>query len=290
MGASAGQANSFWATAWADVEAWLSCWHREPSLRHAHGHYQLSWTIAGRGRIVRGGESWPCPVGHLVLLRPDEVHEMIPQGDIPWQFATIYLPSTLLEESHKWGDSQAVATGLAPIANGNSRQAAERLHATICATATEAEFAQHLAEFCECWTEVEGIGGGGRDRDPEKRSSRRLGEVPRWLTDIRDRLASEMGQNLLVESLGAELGIGVVALTRAFRQWFGIPPHAYHLQMRLNHARQLLRQGMRIVDVAGCTGFADQAHLTRHFKRWIGVTPGQYQRHARTFKTLPRWF
>jgi len=60
----------------------------------------------------------------------------------------------------------------------------------------------------------------------------------------------------------------------AFRSAFGLPPHAWQVQVRLARARTLIRAGIPIAAVAAATGFADQSHLTRIFKRSYGYTPG----------------
>jgi AraC-like DNA-binding protein len=68
-----------------------------------------------------------------------------------------------------------------------------------------------------------------------------------------------------------------------FRQAVGLPPHAYQLQLRLSHARNLLAQGFPISYVAHETGFFDQTHFTKQFKRHVGVTPGTYRKTAKFY-------
>ena len=53
-------------------------------------------------------------------------------------------------------------------------------------------------------------------------------------------------------------------------------PHAYQIQLRVRHAKALLRAGRPIASAAAEAGFYDQAHLTRHFTRIVGVPPGRY--------------
>jgi transcriptional regulator GlxA family with amidase domain len=79
--------------------------------------------------------------------------------------------------------------------------------------------------------------------------------------------------------------------SRMFARRHGMPPHAFWLMARLNHARGLLRAGEDIAGVAAETGFADQSHLGRWFRRAFGVTPGRYRSGwpplSQTFQTRP---
>jgi AraC-like DNA-binding protein len=67
-------------------------------------------------------------------------------------------------------------------------------------------------------------------------------------------------------------------LLRVFRNRAGFPPHEYQTQVRIAHARRLIRAGVPLSQTAVETGFFDQSHLSRNFKRIVGVTPRQYFR------------
>jgi AraC-like DNA-binding protein len=54
---------------------------------------------------------------------------------------------------------------------------------------------------------------------------------------------------------------------------FGLPPHQYLLQLRVDAARRLLAAKVPASEVAADVGFADQSHFVRRF---LGVTPGRY--------------
>lgn len=66
-------------------------------------------------------------------------------------------------------------------------------------------------------------------------------------------------------------------LIRQFKKAYGLPPHAFQLDLRIKKAKPLLRQGMSLSQVALELGFADQAHFQRHFKKRLAVTPKSYQ-------------
>jgi len=94
----------------------------------------------------------------------------------------------------------------------------------------------------------------------------------------------EEGLNIDLETLANRVGLNRFQALRAFRQRYGLPPHAYQLCLRISRARALLREGVPAADVAVRCGFADQSHFTRHFKRINAITPGQYARIAGTWR------
>lgn len=71
---------------------------------------------------------------------------------------------------------------------------------------------------------------------------------------------------------------GSYHLIRFFREQKGMSPHAYLVQLRLEHARLMLEKGESIGDAALLSGFSDQSHLTRKFKLRYGITPGLYRK------------
>lgn len=106
------------------------------------------------------------------------------------------------------------------------------------------------------------------------------------LADMEPGLALRT-QEFLHASLSQDIGMQDIAqaidtdrfrLTRQFKKAFGIPPHAYLIQLRLVEARRLLKLGMQPAEVATELCFADQSHLGRWFKRAYRLTPTAYQR------------
>jgi AraC-like DNA-binding protein len=95
---------------------------------------------------------------------------------------------------------------------------------------------------------------------------------------VRDYIHACYADNISLDDLAALAGLGRFQLAVAFRREVGLPPHAYHVQVRVAAARRLLATGAPAVRVAAETGFADQSHMIRHFRRIMGITPGEYVR------------
>lgn len=82
-----------------------------------------------------------------------------------------------------------------------------------------------------------------------------------------------------LEQLSGYSGISRYAIIRLFKKNFGLTPHAFQLNMRINQARELLKKGKAIIHVAYDLGFVDQSHFHRVFKSLTGISPRDYQQH-----------
>lgn len=105
----------------------------------------------------------------------------------------------------------------------------------------------------------------------------RLAEVDNRLTRAAEFIADNCTRPLALGDICAAAGLSESYLIRAFRQRYGLTPHAFLIDRRIRYSRARLRRGHAIADVAVDAGFADQAHLHRAFKRLVAATPGQYR-------------
>jgi len=98
----------------------------------------------------------------------------------------------------------------------------------------------------------------------------------------REFLQHNLAEKLSLPQIARAVGTTRWGLIRAFARETGITPHAFHIQLRLGRARQLLRRGHSPAEVAAIVGFADQAHFTRLLRRFSGESPRVYMmRHWR---------
>jgi AraC-like DNA-binding protein len=105
----------------------------------------------------------------------------------------------------------------------------------------------------------------------------------RSLLIARELLEQRAHESISLDELASTAALSRFHLLRSFAGEFGLPPHAYQIQMRIKQACRLLRLGMPCVTVASSVGFADQSHFTRHFKKIMGVTPRAYAHAGLTF-------
>jgi AraC family transcriptional regulator len=66
---------------------------------------------------------------------------------------------------------------------------------------------------------------------------------------------------------------------RAFKHSFGVPPHKYHTNRRIEHAKIMLAERKYSVTEIGLTvGFGETSSFTAMFRKMTGQTPSRYHR------------
>jgi AraC family transcriptional regulator len=90
------------------------------------------------------------------------------------------------------------------------------------------------------------------------------------------------------EHLGEQIGIAKLAQTarlsqhhfcRAFKRTFGIPPHQYHVERRIEQAKILLADSKELVtEIALTLGYSQTSSFSIAFRKMTGWTPSEYRR------------
>ena len=110
---------------------------------------------------------------------------------------------------------------------------------------------------------------------------RNIGRLSRQqCEELREYIDTHVGENISLSDLAARSGCSVNYFLRLFKQSFGMPPHRYIIERRVERAKALLTldRSHSIADVAAACGFSSQAHMQTLFKRLTGMTPGMFRR------------
>ena len=66
---------------------------------------------------------------------------------------------------------------------------------------------------------------------------------------------------------------------RLFKSAVGVSPSRYYINLRMNVARQLLRETKKsVVDVALDVDYTNPSHFAKLFRRETGLSPSDYRR------------
>jgi AraC-like DNA-binding protein len=104
------------------------------------------------------------------------------------------------------------------------------------------------------------------------------GLSPRAQRLVKEFLRENLGQKVELKALAAQAGVSLFHFSRAFKVSFGLPPHKYLQNLRLQQAAALLR-GTRhpITEVALSVGFSSPGEFARAFKQAMVCTPREFR-------------
>lgn len=101
----------------------------------------------------------------------------------------------------------------------------------------------------------------------------------RNLQDLKEYLDIHFSEKITLGFLAERFYINKYYLTRIFKEQFGISVNQYLLQLRITHAKQLLRFSTHsIEEIAVLCGIHDANYFARTFKKVEGITPGEFRR------------
>ena len=89
-------------------------------------------------------------------------------------------------------------------------------------------------------------------------------------------LAHLSDENLSVETMAAQLKVSRTNLYTIVHREFSVTPADYILDLRLKKAETLLKQGLKVREVAMKCGFADPKYFSKVFKKYYGILPSTY--------------
>ena len=90
---------------------------------------------------------------------------------------------------------------------------------------------------------------------------------------------AHLGEPVSLATLAGLARLSPYYFCRAFKQSFGVPPHRYHTNRRIEHAKALLaKRGQSVTDIGLTVGYSETSSFTTAFRKATGLTPSAYQR------------
>lgn len=96
---------------------------------------------------------------------------------------------------------------------------------------------------------------------------------------LRDYIDAHLDSAMTLGELARVAHLSEFHLARTFAVSFGMPPHAWITQRRIDRARSLLRTtDLPLEQIAAQCGYADPSHLSHRFRSALKVSPGNYRK------------
>jgi len=231
--------------------------------RHWHDEYVICANLSGREAIWLDGREMEAFAGQVTVYNPGSIQASC-FSTPPVQFISVHLPQALLRDAvaqlglQSRDEAPSLREGV--IADASLFRALCGVDAAARAR-NEAELEQQLLWLC------------GELLDDTHHAH---ADDAQRIDTVQHYLCAHLSEKPPLETLAQVAGLSKYHLVRRFTQLTGMPPLQYHMQLRLQRARTLLRQGVHPLDAALQLGFYDQSHFINAFRKVMGITPHHY--------------
>lgn len=255
------------------AESRRACHSRACYKPHSHPTFSIGAVDQGASVFTgAGNDPITLHAGTVVFVPASRIHACNPAPDTAWSYQMLHLDAAWLHavrqeyaqaDASRW-DTEPIRIVDAPTVYAHFCRVNELLFSQANPCNKEAA----LIEFIGTCDETQGLC---------IRASALSSHLNEQIRPVLDFLQDDPANDTTLSELARLAGMSRYQLIRAFRTATGITPHAWQLNQRINLARERIRAGDGIAEVAYRLGFADQAHFQRVFKALAGVTPGRFR-------------
>lgn len=242
---------------------------KAPYPKHWHEEYQFCFITEGGGELIYRGASHETPKISLFVVHPGEVHAN--RSETGCSFRSIYIKPQIVKDALASSDGECrnLPFFSDPMIFDKEIIADYlKFHNSLENSDTTLERETVMLEMITKLVE--------RYASCEKNLAEIFGKEHKAVGKVRDYIVANYDQNISLKKLSKLVNLSPYHLNRVFSEEIGMPPHAFQTQVRIAKAKEMIKRGVSLSDVALSAGFADQSHFNRHFKRLMKITPGEY--------------
>lgn len=238
---------------------------------HSHTEWSLGAITEGRSTFHYRDDEYVVAAGDLVLMNPEWVHACNPIDNQPWAYLMMYIDTTWLTNlryqsgllhAPRWQD---ISTAILSDLGWYGRYC----HVADCLLDSQRDLLEKQTTVVEFLSDLM--------HQLSSKPAEPVQQTPEALKKLAIYLDSNVAKEVSLDKLCAYSGYSPGHLIRAFKQYFGLTPHAYLINRRVQFGQSELKSGKPIAEAALSAGFADQPHFQRTFKRLRAATPKEYR-------------
>lgn len=120
----------------------------------------------------------------------------------------------------------------------------------------------------------------GSDQEESRSPAVNRGGLAAWqMRSVTKHIEEHLGEQISLVTLANLARLSQSHFSRAFKQSFGVPPHEYHIQRRIEKAKSLLAErGASVTDVGFELGYSHTSSFSVAFRKITGQSPRAFRR------------
>lgn len=226
---------------------------------HFHNEISIGLVENGTSTSVIDNKNYEIASNNIIIIPAKMVHKCTPHNYKKWSFRMIYINENLFKTAfNKTSDDLKFS----------------------CMKLKEAVF-KNIIKF------IDNFEGCNMDIEKESMFLKCIYPVINVenasalknlsLKKIKEYIDDNYLNNIALDDLVKINNVSKYSIIRQFERQYGLSPHKYIMNLRINHAKKIIRENEDFACAAIESGFYDQSHFTKYFKEYTGVTPMEYR-------------
>lgn len=233
--------------------------------------YQLVYIVSGNGIFKSASRNdIPISAGMMIMLFPGEWHYYAPLKEVGWKEYWVGFKGPIVDNLIK----SSFFSIENPVLKIGYSAGIESCYEEIIRTAREeaAGFQMLLSGIV-----VHILGSVYY-----KNTSLQYQEDPSIsiINSAREIMRDNIEGNLSVKEIADRFYVSYSWFRHKFKEYVGSSPTQYMLQLKYNHAKELLAMNRPISEIAYSLGFDNISQFSNFFKRYAGVSPRLYRQQS----------
>jgi|SRR5690554_22811 len=252
------------------IEARSACNSYACYEKHTHPTLSIGVVEDGISKYHHQRLSETIGSGSIVIINPEEVHSCNPKSSERWTYKMLNIDPYWLAKLQ--GQITEGVGNYTPfnVVHSDDKFIYEAVRSLYRLLLSDSEVLEKETRIIQFFVSFLNRHGEAQSDVSNKKDNKRLRVA-------RDYIADNCTSKLNIDQISEAAGLSNYYLIRAFKRKYGLTPHAFQIDQRVNLSKMMLRSGMSLVEIAFATGFSDHSHFHRCFKKRVAATPRQYQ-------------
>lgn len=233
--------------------------------------YLIKIVVDGEGTLEYEGQKYPCPAGSFFWIdcrKPHYYHTSAKAGQ--WHMVWIHFWGG---EAENYYQSFVEAGGGCPVGYFKNagkpiqliQDVIDRYSKSRNDYYTDIQAASMIGQLLTCCLS-------------ETVQNTQQAPLPERIQQICDYIGENHTRRLTLDDLSGRFFINKFYLQKQFRQFVGKSPSEYQNELRIDHAKELLRMtNMSVSEICQYLGLESTSYFIQSFKKREGVTPLQFR-------------
>ncbi len=227
--------------------------------KHFHKDYSIGLILEGTHKLELNKDNIIASKGEIKIINPYDLH--IADGTSPWKYLNFMPDEKAIKDFAQDLCDDIVDCDIRFNSFIKDQKATHYLLKIANSLNNTLEYEENLTIFISYLLKHYGY------------KNIHIKDIPKNIKNSIEYIHENFLENLSLDEIAFVSGLSKYHFIKLFKEKTGLTPHKYIIDLRIEHAKILMKKNIPFSQIALYCGFSDQSHFIRSFKKHYGYTP-----------------